>query len=279
MPDSAPSFRSSRASRPSVTQPSADAAPRGTGAFGLEGRVAVVTGASSGIGHRIARALSAAGAHVVLAARRAGPIEELADALPSAVAVPTDVTDAAARTQLVEAALDAFGAIDVLVNNAGVVNVVPAEDEDEGDFRRVVETNLVAPFALCRLVAPHMLTAGAGSIVNVASILGVVGTGKIPQASYAASKGGLVSLTRELAAQWARRGVRVNALAPGWFASEMTAPTLGAEQGRRFIERNTPMGRAGEPYELDGAVVFLASDASSYMTGQVLVVDGGWTVV
>jgi len=128
-------------------------------------------------------------------------------------------------------------------------------------------------------VGRQMLDRGGGVVVNVASVLGLVGSGQIPQAGYVASKGGLVNLTRELAAQWARRGVRVNALAPGWFRTEMTEVLFADEGGQRWIRRKTPMGRAGELHELDGALLFLASDASTYVTGQVVTVDGGWTAV
>lgn len=249
------------------------------GRFSLAGKVAVVTGASSGLGSQLARALGSAGASLVLAARRQGPLDALVDELENAIALRTDVTDDRQRGALVDAAIGAFGRIDVLVNNAGVVNVASAEDETLDAFRSVLEVNLVAPFALSQLCARHMLDAGGGSIVNVASVLGVVGCGQIPQASYAASKGALVNLTRELGAQWARRGIRVNAVAPAWFESEMTGEMLASASGQRWVQRHTPMGRPGLPGELDGAVVFLASDASSYVTGQVLAVDGGWTAV
>jgi NAD(P)-dependent dehydrogenase (short-subunit alcohol dehydrogenase family) len=139
--------------------------------------------------------------------------------------------------------------------------------------------NLTGAFLCAQGCGRAMLAAGSGSIVNVASVLGLVGVGQIPQASYAASKGGLVSLTRELAAQWARRGVRVNALAPAWFASEMTDDMFRDERSMRWVHGRTPMGRPGEPRELIGPLLFLASDASSYVTGQVLAVDGGWTTV
>ncbi len=249
--------------------------------FRLDGRVALVTGASSGLGARFARVLDAAGARVVLAARRVDRLDELATDLTDAVVVPCDLADPAAAYALVETALARAGAVDVLVNNAGITNVAPAADESMDDFRRVLQVDLVAPFELARLVARHAVAAEHGaSIVNVASVLGLVGSGQIPQASYAASKGGLVNLTRELAAQWARAGVRVNALAPGWFVSEMTAGTMfGDERAERWIVSRTPMGRAGNDDELDGALLFLASDASSFVTGQVLCVDGGWTIV
>jgi NAD(P)-dependent dehydrogenase (short-subunit alcohol dehydrogenase family) len=246
--------------------------------FSLAGRVAVLTGASSGLGRRFAEVLYRSGASVVACARRAELLEELRCALPGIVTLVADVTVAEDRDRLVNETIGRFGAIDILVNNAGSIEIAPALEESEEAFRRVLEVNLTAPFLLTRAVAAHMVGRG-GSIVNVASILGLVGSGRIPQASYAASKGAIVNLTRELAAQWAGDAVRVNALAPGWFASEMTSEMLSSERGLAFIERNTPMRRAGAPDELDGALVFLASDASRYMTGQVLVIDGGWTAV
>ena len=247
--------------------------------FRLDGQTAIVTGASSGIGRELARALSAAGANVVLAARRDEPLRALAAELRDAMAIPTDLLDEEARLQLVNAAMSRYGRIDILVNNAGVIETAPAELEQADSFRRVIEVNLVSTFLLTQLVAEHMFEAGQGSIINIASIFGLVGSGQIPAASYAASKGGLVNLTRELAAQWSGRGIRVNAIAPGWFASEMTADMLASEAGRRWVERRTPVNRTGLSHELDGAVVFLASHASSYVTGHVLVVDGGWTTI
>ncbi len=245
--------------------------------FRLDGKVVLVTGASAGLGARFARVATAAGARVVLAARRFERLRELADELPGAVPMACDVSDEESLKNLVDSSLRSVGRIDVLVNAAGIGQAVPAEDEPLGDFRKTVEINLVAVFALSQLVGRHMLERGSGSIVNVASILGLVGVGKPELASYVASKGGLVLLTRELAVQWARRGVRVNAIAPAWFPSEMTAEMLASESGRRWVERNAPMGRPGLVHELDGALLYLASDASSYVTGQVLVVDGGWT--
>ena len=247
----------------------------------LSGRSAVVTGASSGLGARFARVLVEHGARVVLAARREERIAALAAELGEdrAVAVPTDVTHEASLRHAVDTAVERFGGLDVMVNNAGISRVVKAEEDTADGFREVVEVNLVALFAACREAARVMLPAGRGSIVNVASAMGLVGLGRIPQASYAASKGGVVNLTRELAAQWARRGVRVNAIAPGWFPSEMTAPMFDDERSMRFVERTVPMMRAGREEELDGVVLFLAGDASSYVCGQTIAVDGGWTAV
>lgn len=247
--------------------------------FRLDERVAIVTGASSGLGARFAQVLAGAGAKVVLAARRVERLEELGAELGEerSLAVRCDVADPADRAALLEATLNRFGRIDVLVNNAGTTFVGKALEEDDESFRRVLEVNLLAPFALAREAARWMIEQGdGGTVVNVASVLGLVGSGIIPQASYTASKGGLVNLTRELAVQWARKGVRVNAIAPGWFASEMTTAMFETESGRSFIERTVPMARAGDEGELDGLLLFLASDASSYVTGQTIAADGGW---
>jgi NAD(P)-dependent dehydrogenase (short-subunit alcohol dehydrogenase family) len=246
--------------------------------FRLDGRVVVLTGGSSGLGWRFAHVLHAAGARLVVAARRSELLDALGAELPGVVTVRADITDPDDRGKIVDTALE-LGPIDVLVNNAGSVAPAKAIAEPIDAFREVIEVNLVATFALCQLVATHMLDRGRGAIVNVSSILGLVGNQRVPLASYAASKGGLVNLTRELAAQWAAGGVRVNSLAPGWFYSEMTASLLASRSGRRFVEESTPMGRPGDEHELDGALLFLASDASTFVTGQVLAVDGGWTAL
>ncbi|HSL58702.1 MAG TPA: glucose 1-dehydrogenase [Acidimicrobiales bacterium] len=245
--------------------------------FRLDGRTAIVTGASSGLGTRFARVLHAAGADVVLAARRLDRIEALAADLPGSVPVRCDVSVDAELEALVATTLERFGHIDVLVNNAGIGTPYPAEHETSEHFRSVVDVNLNATFVLSQLVARHMIEQRSGSIVNIASVLGLVGSAPIKQASYCASKGAVVNLTRELGAQWGRKGVRVNAIAPGWFPSEMTADMFADDGSVDWIARNTPMARGGLEQELDGALLLLASDASSYMTGHTLVVDGGWT--
>ena len=247
--------------------------------FRLDGRTAVVTGASSGLGARFGAVLAEAGATVILTARRVDRLDAIAAQIPGAISVAGDVSSEAHLAAVVATALDRTGRLDIVVNNAGVSDPGPAEDEPLEQFRQVMDTNLTAVFALSQLAARHMLAEGGGTIINVASMLGLVGLGQIPQAGYAASKGAVINLSRELAAQWGRRGIRVNALCPGWFATEMTSELFADERSARWIQRKIPMGRVGTGEELDGALLFLASDASSYMTGQALVVDGGWTAI
>jgi NAD(P)-dependent dehydrogenase (short-subunit alcohol dehydrogenase family) len=245
--------------------------------FRLDGKVAIVTGASSGLGHRFARVLDAAGATVVIAARRVERLEELDAYLQRGVVVACDVDVPDDRARLMLRAIDVAGHIDVLVNNAGVGQPMAAEDEPIEHFEHVMDVNVNAVFALCQLAGRQMIEQGHGSIINVASILGLVASAPIKQASYTASKGAVINLSRELAVQWARKGVRVNALAPGWFPSEMTTDMFTDDSAVAFLRREAPMARGGDEGELDGALLFLASDAASYVTGHTLTVDGGWT--
>jgi NAD(P)-dependent dehydrogenase (short-subunit alcohol dehydrogenase family) len=247
--------------------------------FRLDGRVAIVTGASGGLGARFAKVLDAAGASVVLAARRERELNEHAMHLQRGRAVACDITDAAAVDALITETVREFGRVDILVNNAGQTDeMTHALEQGQKDFRRILEVNLVAPFLVATRAAKEMLRTG-GAILNVASVLGLVAHPDKPQAAYTASKGGVVNLTRELASQWGRYGIRVNALAPGLFRSEMTAAAFADEESMAKIRSRTPLGRPGDPGELDGALLFLVSDASSYVTGQVLVVDGGYTAL
>jgi NAD(P)-dependent dehydrogenase (short-subunit alcohol dehydrogenase family) len=244
--------------------------------FRLDGKVAVVTGASSGLGDRFARTLHAAGATVVVAARRRERLEALVSGLPGSMAVAADLGEASERERLIAEVLDRCGTVDVLVNNAGVGHTVAIEDEDLETFRHTMEVNVTAVWHLSKLAGVAMVANRSGSIVNVASMLGLVGSTPVKQAHYVASKGAVVTLTKELALQWARKGVRVNALCPGWFPSEMTAGMETDEASQRFINLNSPMPRMGELHELDGPLLLLASEAGSFMTGHALVVDGGW---
>jgi NAD(P)-dependent dehydrogenase (short-subunit alcohol dehydrogenase family) len=247
--------------------------------FRLDGRVAVVTGASSGLGAGFAVALAEAGADVVIAARRADRLAEVAARVEltgrRVLAVPTDVTRPDDCAALAAAAVDQLGRLDVLVNNAGIGTAVPALRETPEEFRGVVEVNLLGAYWMAQACA-RVMEPGS-SIINIASVLGMVKSWA-PQAAYAASKAGLIGLTRDLANQWSgRKGIRVNALAPGYFASEMT-DRIPADVVQGFLTAHTPLGRMGQQAELDAALIFLASPASSYITGVTLPVDGGLTM-
>jgi len=245
--------------------------------FRLDGRVALVTGASSGLGEQFARVLVAAGAVVVLTARRADRLEALSNDLGGADFLAGDITDPTFREQLIVHVERQHSRLDILVNNAATNDDGPLEQETFEELRAVVDVNLLAAMDLCRIASRLLFASDTASIINVSSMYGVVGS-RGPMAAYNASKGALVNFSRHLAAQWGRHGVRVNALAPGYFPTEMTDgfsdPSLV-----RAIEERTLLRRTPRIDELDGALLFLASDASSYVTGHTLVVDAGWTAV
>jgi gluconate 5-dehydrogenase len=250
--------------------------------FDLSGRVAIVTGAGSGLGVVFAEALAEAGASVVCVGRRLERVNETAHRLSEigcqSLAISADVTDEAAVASMIAQTAERFGKLDILVNNAGTAVVGPPETISLADWKRVVDVNLTGVFLCAREAAKAMVAAGTGGrIINIASILGAVASEPVPAAAYDATKGAVVNLTRDLAVHWAPKGILVNAIGPAYFPSEMTEGFLALPEMRREIERRTPLGRIGRPEELKGAVVFFASEASSYVTGQTLYVDGGWT--
>jgi len=247
----------------------------------VKGRTAIVTGASSGLGVHFAKVLAGAGANVVLAARREDQLAQVAKEIEgdggTALAIRCDVADPTGVKEMVAAAFDRFGTVDILVNNAGVsaeAGMMPERVTDEL-FAQTISVNLNGTFSCCREVAARLLAAGGkASIINVASVAGLGGVQNFPPA-YQASKAAVINLTRNLAVSWADRGIRVNALCPGWFPSEMTAAWFAAPQFLQRFEDAAPVRRVGELSELDGPLLFLASDASNFVTGQALVVDGG----
>lgn len=247
------------------------------GRWRLDGRVALVTGASAGLGARFAEVLHAAGAHVIVTARRADRLEELAHRCGDRVQVLAgDIADPAHRQRLASL-VSGHDRLDVLVNNAGICDGGPLDSQSLDDLRQVVEVNLVGVMDLCRLAAGPLHAAPAASVINVASIYGVVASSS-PLAAYSATKGALIGLTRHLAAVWGHDGIRVNALAPGYFPTELTG-FLADPAFAQSIRDRTLLGRTPAPDELDGPLLFLATEASSYMTGQTLIIDGGWTAI
>lgn len=240
----------------------------------LTGLVAVVTGASSGIGRHFCRVLTDNGARVVAAARRRERLDDLVAEGGAAVAVAADVSVADDVAELIGAAAE-LGGPHIVVNAAGFGDDAPAKTVAMEEFSRAIDVNLTATFAVAQAAANAM--PDGGSIINIASILGLGAAWPIKQAAYCAAKGGVVNLTRQLGAEWARDGIRVNAIAPGWFPSEQTDEMFADERALNWVKRNTPIGRPGRLEELDGSLLLLASPTSTFLTGQTLAVDGGWS--
>lgn len=254
------------------------------GLFGLQGKVALVTGASSGLGVEFAQGLAMAGANVALVARRVERLQDVARHLETfgvrALPVAADLRDTAQITTALQQVQDGLGPVDVLVNNAGVAPVGRAERHDLDKWQQALEVNLTAVFVCCQQVGAQMIARGKGGrIINISSVLGEGANAVHKTVGYAATKGAVTNMTRQLAVEWAPHGITVNAIAPSWFPTEMiTDPRLGRvhDEQQARMQLFTPMGRLGQPGELLGAVVFLASPAASYVTGAILHVDGGW---
>jgi NAD(P)-dependent dehydrogenase (short-subunit alcohol dehydrogenase family) len=248
--------------------------------FRLDGKVALVTGGSRGLGRVIADALASAGADVAITARQAESARRTAEVIATtstrkAIGLAADVTERSSVEAMVAQVLETLGRLDILVNNAGVNIRGPIEVLSENDWDTVIDTNLKGPWLCCRAVAPLMKRQKSGRVINVSSMLGEI---SLPDRSpYASSKGGLTLLTKTLALEWAKDGINVNALCPGPFATEINTPLLNDPATRAQMEADVPLGRWGDPVELGPAAVFLASEASSFMTGATLFIDGGYT--
>lgn len=248
--------------------------------YEISGRVGIVTGASSGLGVTYAETLAESGVNVVIAARRYGRLVEVAKRLEKlgtrVIPVKTDVTKEDDVKKMVETTIENFGKVDILVNNAGVASVSPSIEMSLEEWNKVINVNLTGVFLCARTAAREMIKRKHGKIINIASIYGAVGD-VFPSAPYYATKGAVINLTRAFAIEWAPHKINVNAIAPGFFPSEMTAPIFKDEASLKHIISKTPLGRTGRPLDLKAALLYLASPASDYVTGQTFFIDGGWT--
>jgi NAD(P)-dependent dehydrogenase (short-subunit alcohol dehydrogenase family) len=244
----------------------------------LEGKTAVVTGGTSGIGRALSLGLAGAGADVIATARREQQVEETAGEIEArgrqTLRIPSDVCDRGSLERLLGAVLDRFGKVDILINCAGRIKRAPTLTVPEEEWTGILDTNLTGTLRACQVFGKHMLERGYGRIVNISSLNSFVALNEV--AAYAASKAGVASLTRSLAVEWSKKGVTVNAIAPGVFRTELNANLLDSTPRGQELLMRTPMGRFGKTEELVGAAIYLASDAASYVTGQSLVVDGGF---
>ena len=249
--------------------------------FDIKGQTAIVTGASSGLGVTFAETLAERGVNLIIGARRYEKLVKVAEDISSkynikVVPVQTDVSQEEQVINIVKTAIEKFGSIEILVNNAGTASLSPSVDMNLEEWKKVIDVNLTGVFLCARTVAREMIKKKYGKIVNIASIYGAVGD-IFPTAPYYASKGAVINLTRALAIEWAPYKINVNAIAPGFFPSEMTETVFRDEKTLKYILSRTPIGRTGEPLDLKAALTYLASPASNYVTGQTLFVDGGWT--
>jgi NAD(P)-dependent dehydrogenase (short-subunit alcohol dehydrogenase family) len=247
--------------------------------FDLSGKIALVTGAGRGIGYHTALALAKYGAELIVTSRTVPELENVAEAIRNmgrqAVIQPVDITEVNQIRSMVDTAKEAFGRIDILVNNAGINRPQPAVDVTEENWDRIMDTNLKGLFFCAQAVGRVMIAQNYGKIINISSDAGSVGL--VKRAAYCASKGGVNLLTKVLALEWAAHNVNVNAIAPAFIKTPLTEPMFKDKGFKEYVLGNTPLGRVGQPEEVGGAVVFLASKASDYMTGHVMLVDGGWT--